>query len=313
VIVLARPSAAALVLSWASSRVSSSSDASLAIRSSSATNCLVSDSPPGPPHPFDPGYVLALCDAGTGTDITDLIATFRGWLRLIRQPSTRGARLYNHLTSIPLKTRKLPPYPAFSRSMVGDLLDGKTARVMGGFRMIGNSEIRVASSARRLGHGAQRIDTIGQVRMGVQNAADILVASFGSLRFSANWISPCSVELRDFRHQRQVGDQFATAGEVAGRRNAYEAGVRPPQIRFGRFEQGRSAMQMALALPAPFDVDALKDLALQRCAQALHVLEAVLPRRLLQSFERSNAELAIKFEHFLPCRTSSRPIGRSTR
>jgi hypothetical protein len=58
-------------------------------------------------------------------------------------------------------------------------------------------------------------------------------------------------------------------------------------------------MQMALALSAPFDVDALKYLALQRCAQALHGLKAVLPRGLLQSFERSNAELAIKFEHFL--------------
>src|ERR1700720_2163823 len=58
-------------------------------------------------------------------------------------------------------------------------------------------------------------------------------------------------------------------------------------------------MQMALALSAPFDVDALKELALQRRAQALHVLEAVLPRGLLQSFERSNAELAIKLKHFL--------------
>jgi len=69
------------------------------------------------------------------------------------------------------------------------------------------------------------------------------------------------------------------------------AGVMPPEIRFGGFEQGRGAMQMALALPAPFDVDALKDLALQRCAQALHVLKAVLPGGLLQPFERSNAEL----------------------
>src|ERR1700724_232916 len=42
---------------------------------------------------------------------------------------------------------------------------------------------------------------------------------------------------------------------------ASEAGVRPPEIRFGRFEEGRSAMQMALAVPVPFDVDALKDLA----------------------------------------------------
>src|ERR1700731_4525227 len=83
-----------------------------------------------------------------------------------------------------------------------------------------------------------------------------------------------SVELRDFRHQRQAGDQFATATEVAGRRNACEAGVRPPQIRFRRLEEGRSAMQMALAVPPPFDVDALKDHALQRCAQALHVLKA---------------------------------------
>jgi len=58
-------------------------------------------------------------------------------------------------------------------------------------------------------------------------------------------------------------------------------------------------MHMALALPAPFDVDALKDLALQRCAQALHVLEAVLPRGLLQPFERSNAELVMELEHFL--------------
>ena len=73
----------------------------------------------------------------------------------------------------------------------------------------------------------------------------------------------------------------------------------PPEIRFGGFEQGRGAMQMALALPAPFDVDALKDLALQRRAQSLHVLEAALPRGLLQSFERSNAELAIKLKHFL--------------
>jgi hypothetical protein len=64
-------------------------------------------------------------------------------------------------------------------------------------------------------------------------------------------------------------------------------------------EEGRSAMQMALAVPPPFDVDALKDHALQRCAQALHVLKAVLPRGLLQSFERSNAELAIKLENFL--------------
>jgi hypothetical protein len=93
-----------------------------------------------------------------------------------------------------------------------------------------------------------------------------------------------SLELRDFRHQRQVGDQFATAAKVAGRRNECEAGVRPPQTRFGRFEQGRSAMQMALALPTPLDVDALKDLVLQRCTQALHVLEAVLPRGLLQPF-----------------------------
>ena len=58
-------------------------------------------------------------------------------------------------------------------------------------------------------------------------------------------------------------------------------------------------MQMASALPAPFDVDALKDLALQRCAQALHVLKPVLPCGLVQSFERSNAELAIELEHFL--------------
>jgi hypothetical protein len=108
-----------------------------------------------------------------------------------------------------------------------------------------------------------------------------------------------SLELRDFRHQRQVGDQLATAAEVAGRRNACEAGVRPPQTRFGRFEEDRSAMQMTLALPMPFDVDALKDLALQRCAQAPHVLKAVLPRGLLQPFERSNVELAIKLEHFL--------------
>lgn len=43
--------------------------------------------------------------------------------------------------------------------------------------MIGNSEIHVASSARRLGHGAQRIDAIGQVCMGVQDAADILLAN----------------------------------------------------------------------------------------------------------------------------------------
>ena len=61
--------------------------------------------------------------------------------------------------------------------LLHDLLDGKTARVMGGFRMIGNSEIYVASIARRLSHGVQRIDAIGQVRMGVQNAADILVAN----------------------------------------------------------------------------------------------------------------------------------------
>jgi hypothetical protein len=58
-------------------------------------------------------------------------------------------------------------------------------------------------------------------------------------------------------------------------------------------------MQMALAFPAPFDVDALKDLALQRGAQAPHALKAVLPRGLLQSFERSDAELAIELEHFL--------------
>src|ERR1700730_4347644 len=57
------------------------------------------------------------------------------------------------------------------------LLDSKAASVIGVFRMIGNSEIHVASIARRLGHGAQRIDAIGQICMGVQNAADILVAN----------------------------------------------------------------------------------------------------------------------------------------
>jgi hypothetical protein len=102
-----------------------------------------------------------------------------------------------------------------------------------------------------------------------------------------------SAELRDFRHEGQVGDQFATAAAVAGRRNACEAGVRPPQIRFGGIEQGRGAMQMALALSAPFDVDALKYLALQRCAQALHGLKAVLPRGLLQSFLDFNDDEAI--------------------
>src|SRR3982074_789972 len=61
--------------------------------------------------------------------------------------------------------------PVNGRMLLRDLLDGKTARVMGGFRMVGNSEIPVASSARRLGHGVQRIDAIGQVCMGVQNVA----------------------------------------------------------------------------------------------------------------------------------------------
>jgi hypothetical protein len=45
--ILESPSATALVLSWASVRVSSLSDASWLIRSSNAVNCCASDSPPG--------------------------------------------------------------------------------------------------------------------------------------------------------------------------------------------------------------------------------------------------------------------------
>jgi len=55
--------------------------------------------------------------------------------------------------------------------------------------MIGNYEIHVASIARRLGHGAQRIDAIGQVRMGVQTPQiSLSLTRLGSLRFSAHWI-----------------------------------------------------------------------------------------------------------------------------
>ena len=119
-----------------------------------------------------------------------------------------------------------------------------------------------------------------------------------------------SVELWDFRYQRQAGDQFATAAEVAGRRNACEAEVRPPQIRFGRFEQRRGAMQMALALPTPFDVDALKDLAL-RAAQALYVLEAVPPHgRSSPSSEATPSSLELSSAAGLNGQELGTPAGR---
>jgi hypothetical protein len=72
--------------------------------------------------------------------------------------------------------------------------------------MIGNSEIHVASIARRLGHGAQRIDAIGQICMGVQTPQiSLSLTRLGSLRFSAhcalafgNDVSDGDADARDF-------------------------------------------------------------------------------------------------------------------
>src|SRR5215207_664070 len=51
-----------------------------------------------------------------------------------------------------------------------DLLDRKAARVMRRLRMIGDADVAISAAARRLGHLRERVDPVGGVGVGMQDA-----------------------------------------------------------------------------------------------------------------------------------------------
>jgi len=70
------------------------------------------------------------------------------------------------------------------------------------------------------------------------------------------------IRLGSLNHQGEVGDQFAAAPELPGRRDPLEIGVSLPQPLLGVFQQGCSAMQMPAPFAFPADGNALQNLRL---------------------------------------------------
>ena len=56
-----------------------------------------------------------------------------------------------------------------------DLLDRKSAGVVGGLRVVGHPEILEAALARRLRHPRQRLSAVGGIGMTVQDAVQVVV------------------------------------------------------------------------------------------------------------------------------------------
>jgi hypothetical protein len=59
--------------------------------------------------------------------------------------------------------------------LLDDLLDGQTTGVVGGLRMVGDTEILETALARGLGHGLQRLCAVGSICVAVQDSAKVLV------------------------------------------------------------------------------------------------------------------------------------------
>src|SRR3954453_773162 len=106
-------------------------------------------------------------------------------------------------------------------------------------------------------------------------------------------------DLGRFCNDREVPDEFAAAAEVARDRHPLEFGAGLAERILGVGEQEGGTVQMEAAISAFRDGQVLQDLGLQRSAEALGLLDTVVPGGGLQLGERGDAEILVEPQHLL--------------
>jgi hypothetical protein len=101
---------------------------------------------------------------------------------------------------------------------------------------------------------------------------------------------------RRFRDERQIGDEFAAAPDVAGRHDAGGFGMRPPQVRFQSGKILGGVMDEPLPVRTSHQRNALKHLGLESCPEPCGRLQPVVPAGGLEVRDAGDPKLAVEIE-----------------